>query len=99
MKNLEELCVKDTKISFSHLARVFETCKKITKLDFSYRENNWEDVKEDLSEENVVSIAEGFKKLTGLKVATCTLDAKDYLNDPWLLIIRILRYNIIFIVI
>ena len=88
--------MKDTKISFPHLAKVFGACKKITKLDFSYREKNWEDVKENLLEENVVSIAEGFKKLTGLKITTCSLDARDYLNDPWLLIIRILRYKIIF---
>ena len=96
MKNLEELYVKDTQISFPHLAKVFGACKKITKLDFSYREKNWEDVKENLLEKNVVSIAEGFKKLTGLKITTCSLDARDYLNDPWLLIIRILRYKIIF---
>jgi len=36
-------------------------------------------------------VKEGFRKLTGLKMSTCFVDARDYLNDPWLLIIRILR--------
>jgi len=35
-------------------------------------------------------ITEGFKKLTCLRVSTAFLDARDYLNDPWLLIIHIL---------
>lgn len=91
MENLTELGVKDTKMSFSHLARVFMTSQKITKLDLSYREKNWEDVKKGLTEENVVSITEGFKKLTTLKITTFSLDSRQYLNDPWVLIIRILR--------
>jgi len=32
----------------------------------------------------------GFKKLTSLKLVTCIRDAKDYLNDPWVLIMRLL---------
>jgi len=36
MGNLEELCVKDTTMTFSNLALVLGACKKITKLDFSY---------------------------------------------------------------
>jgi len=54
MENLTELGVKDTKMAFSHLARVFMTCQKITKLDLSYREENWEDVKKGLTKDSFV---------------------------------------------
>ena len=93
LENLQELGVKDTQVTFSHLAKVLRTCQKITKLEISYREQNWYELKRSLTEENNMmdAIIYGFKKLTCLKIATCFHDARDYLNDPWLLIIRILR--------
>ena len=93
MGNLEELCVKGTTLTFSNLAVVLGACKKLTKLDFSYREEKWEDIKGTLTAEKLDSITQGFKKLTSLKISTCFLDARYYLSDPWVLILRILRYK------
>jgi len=37
------------------------------------------------------SVKEGFKKLTSLKISTAVLEARDYENDPWVFIIKMLR--------
>jgi len=93
MENLEELSIKGTKVSLPHLARIFELCPKITKLDFTCHELKWEEIQKIVVEKNhsIDYIIQGFKKLTSLKVSTTILDARDYLNDPWLIIIRMLR--------
>lgn len=91
MENLTELSMKDTKMTFSHLGQVLGNCQKILKLELSYREKKWEDIKDDLTDEKLVCITQGFEKLTSLKIATCFQDARDYMNDPWILIIRLLR--------
>jgi len=93
MENLEELSIKETKVSLPHLARVFELCPKITKLDFTCREIKWEEIQKEVVEQNhsIDSIIQGFKKLNSLQVSTRIHDARDYLNDPWLIIIRMLR--------
>jgi len=97
MENLEELSIKETKASLPHLARVFELCPKMTKLDFTFREKNWEEIQDALKKQKYSSesIIQGFKKLTCLKISTSFLDARDYLNDPWLVIIRMLRHKIL----
>jgi len=79
MVNLEELAISDTKVSLPQLARVLDTCRNITKLDFSYHHLPGMD-------------KEAFKKLTSLKIYTAVLDAVDYENDPWLFIIKMLRF-------
>lgn len=90
MVNLEELKIKGTKVSLQHLGHVFGTCKKIKKLDFHFQGKSWEDAHKVLLCENMDCIKEGFKKLSSLKMSTGFLDAEDYLNDPWFLIIQIL---------
>jgi len=93
MKNLEELSIKGTKVSLLHLARIFELCPKITKLDFTCYELKWGLVQDALEKQkhSSESILQGFKKLTSLKVSTRILDARDYVNDPWIIITRMLR--------
>jgi len=97
MENLEELSIKGTKISLPHLARIFELCPKITQLDFTCYEIKWEDIQKAVMEQNhsIDSIIQGFKKLTSLKVSTSILDARDYLNDPWLIITRMLSLDLV----
>ncbi len=93
MGNLEELCIKGTQVSLPHLSRVFEHCPKLTKLDFTCREKKWEEIQEAVLKQkcgSIDSIIQGFQKLICLKVSTSTLDARDFLNDPWLMIIRML---------
>jgi len=92
MGNLEELGIKGTKVSLPHLSKVFENCGKIKKLDFNFLEKKWETVQEVVEKLDVLK--GGFEKLVSLKISTCFSDAKDYTNDPWLLIIHILTYNI-----
>jgi len=36
-------------------------------------------------------VIEALKRLTHLKVATAVLDARDYVNDPWVFIAKMLR--------
>lgn len=91
MVNLEELEIKGTKIYLKHLGHIFESCKKIQKLNFNYLEKSWEDIQEVVKDEKMDCLIQGFKKLISLKMSTCFLNARDYLNDPWLLVIRILR--------
>ncbi len=79
MENLEELSIKETKVSLPHLARVFELCPKITKLDFTLRERNWEDIQDAVKKQehsSIKSIIQGFKRLTCLKISTSFLDAR-----------------------
>jgi len=40
---------------------------------------------------SVPHVIEALKRLTHLKVATAVLDAKDYVNDPWVFIVKMLR--------
>jgi len=91
LKHVQELDVKGTKVSFSHLVRVFGTCQKITKLGFSVLEKKWENIQTVVGDKvNMDIITEGFKNLTCFRVSTAFLDARDYVNDPWLVIIQIL---------
>lgn len=91
LQNLQDLSIKDTKISLLHLARMLKTCSKITKLDFSYQHE--EGFVKTLVEHplSAPSVIGAFNRLTHLKVTTCVLDAKDFLNDPWIFIIKLLR--------
>jgi len=96
MLNLQSLAIKDTRVSLPHLGRILDHCKKITKLEFSYHH---------LSEDNLPGlinvnnqfidttrpVQEALKKLTCLKVSTAVMDARDYENDPWFFIIKLLR--------
>ena len=91
MMNLEELAIKGTKVSLPHLPKVFGSCQKIIRLDFNFLEKKWEDIQEVVEKEKLDVIKQGFKKLVSLKVSTCFSDPRHYTNDPWLLIIRILR--------
>ena len=44
-----------------------------------------------VGEDRMDIVIEQFKKLTSLKVSTWWLNPRDYLDHPWVLIIRILR--------
>jgi len=89
MKNLLDLSINGTKVSLPQLAKLLKTCQKITKLDFSYTHKMGEENKKQLSTPTAVK---AFKKLTFLKISTSVLNARDYSNDPWVFIIKILRY-------
>lgn len=41
------------------------------------------------------AVIKAFQKLVSLKVSTSVKDARDYLNDPWLFITKILRLKMI----
>jgi len=63
LKHIQELEVNGTKVSFSHLVRVFGTCQKITKLGFSVLEKKWEEIQTVVGTKvNMDTITEGFKK-------------------------------------
>jgi len=82
MKALEEVSVRDTKVSLPMLADILKTCSKITKLDFSFRfEEEWENYgpKKALLD----SLDHSFKKLKCLKILTCVQEFRDYRHDPW----------------
>lgn len=96
MKNLEKLLIKGTKMSLPHLAKVFGSCKKITTLDFNHVEKDWDEVEAVVSKESMEIIIQGFQKLICLKMSTRFHDARDYVHDPWVLIIRMLRYLLYF---
>lgn len=87
MVNLEELIIKGTKMSLPHLAPVFGSCKKIIKLDFNFLEKKWEEIQVVV---NLDTIIQGFKKLITLKMSTSIEEIRAYVNDPWVLIIRML---------
>jgi len=90
MANLEDLGISDTKVSFPQLARVLDTCRKITKLDFSY--HHLPGMDNSNNQFATTSVKEAFKRLTSLKISTAVLDAVDYENDPWVFIIKMLRF-------
>ena len=91
LANLEQLNVNGTKVSLPNLARVFTACQKITKLDFKFVEKSWEEVVSIAGKDKMDKVIENFKKLISLKVSTWWLNPRDYLDDPWVLIIMILR--------
>jgi len=70
---------------------VFETCKQISKLDFSFRHENGILIALSGPPLSAPHVIEALKRLTHLKVATTVLDAKDYVNDPWVFIVKMLR--------
>lgn len=90
MRNLEHLGISDTKVSLLHLAKVLDTCKTITKLDFSY--HHLPGIENENNHFATKSVKEAFKKLTSLEISTAVLDARDYVNDPWFFLIKILRF-------
>lgn len=93
LENLQQLKVNGTKVSLPNLARVFTNCQNITQLDFKFVEKSWEEVLSIVGKQKMDMVIAKFKKLTSLKVSTWCLNPEDYLDDPWVLIIRILRYN------
>jgi len=92
MTNLTELSIKGTNISLSQLARVFESCQKVTELDFSYQHQPA--IIEPSSETQISTstVTEAFKKLTKLTIFTSVHDPTNYDNDPWVFIIKMLRW-------
>jgi len=92
MTNLEHLGINDTKVSLPHLIKVLDTCHEITKLDFSYR--HLPGMENENNKFATGSVKEAFKKLTSLKISTAVLDARDFVNDPWFFIIKMLRFSV-----
>jgi len=95
LRNLENLGICDTKVSLLHLAKVLDTCREIRNLDFSYQ--HLPGMENENSKFATSSVKEAFKKLTALKISTAVLDARDYVNDPWFFITKMLRFDIILI--
>ncbi len=89
MKSLQELAVKDTKMSLAHLATVLETCQDIIKFNFSY--NHLPNLENENDKFGTPAVLVAFKKLTTLKMSTCVKESKDFVNDPWFYIIKMLR--------
>jgi len=68
---------------------------KIRKLEFTYTEKSHDEIEFGLKKANISldSLAAGFQKLTSLKLSTTVPDPqRDVSKDPWLLIIKMLRY-------
>jgi len=90
MINLEDLGISNSKVSLPHLAEILKTCKEITQLDFSYQ-HLIPGVENQNNQFGTQPVKDAFKKLTSLKISTAVLNARDYENDPWIFIIRMLR--------
>ena len=97
---LEELNIKGTQVcSVVQVGRILQSCPKIQKLDFTYTEKSQEEILSGLEKESISleSFATSFQKLTSLKLSTTAPNPKhDEFKDPWLLVIKILRYSYIF---
>ena len=98
---LEELSIKGTQVcTVVQVAKILQSCPKMKKLDFTYTEKSQEEILSGLEKENISleSFATSFKKLTGLKLSTTVPDRKhDVFKDPWLVIIKMLRYSLVFL--
>ena len=95
MKNLEELCINDTKLGLSHLLQIFKCCKKIRKLSFSLKEketlNEFKEqriTRSQVSKETIMK--QGFQKITHLKIFSPSLNGFVYTNN-WLTTLGILK--------
>ena len=100
MTNLQELLVDDTKVSLSHLPKIFEACQKVVKLSFTFNENSLD---EELIEKAPLDLLKkGFTKLTHLNIfhfitdeegydccASETMDV-EYFYTSWLRILQVL---------
>jgi len=95
MENLEDLSIKGTQVcTVRQVAKILKSCPKITKLDFTYTEKTQEEIAAGLKQENISLefLTAGFQKLKGLKLSTTVSGPNhDVMNDPWLLIIKMLR--------
>jgi len=80
MSNLEELIIHDTKLSLSHLPKVFESCQKIVKFSFSLIDKNLDHYNQ--KEALLDWLKKGFSKLTHLKIFTFAFNDKDCI-DFW----------------
>lgn len=90
MKDLQELCVKGTKLSLTQLANILKICHNVTKLDFSYQHH--EGLLKALLENPLSNpvVKDVFKKIKCLKISTSVRDAKNYFNDPWVSILKMM---------
>lgn len=100
MPHLEELSIKGTQVcTVPQVAKILKACPKVVMLDFAYIEKKEEEIwlglkKEELSLDDLIA---GFQKLTRLQISTTTalLSARCprcIFNDPWLLLIKMLRF-------
>lgn len=91
MSQLNELSIQDTKLSLSHLSKIFESCDHIVKIGISLVEDNWNNFEFDLGSNlstTIETLSNGFGKLISLKILAfnCT-----YYIDTWLVILQLLR--------
>jgi hypothetical protein len=89
MKNLNLLCIQDTKLNLSHLGQIFKKSHLIEKISISLSENDGDIVQHHGSKYQLR--AEAFKalsKLTHMKILA--FNAAYYL-DSWLLILQLFR--------
>ncbi len=94
MPNLEDLSIKGTQVcTVRKVAKIMQSCPKIKKLDFTYTEKTQDELYkyDDLKgpEEGEYLSADGFQRLTSLKLST-TVHEFDGQKDPWILIISLL---------
>jgi len=97
---LEELHIKGTQVcTVVQVAKILQSCPKIQKLDFTYTEKSQEEILSGLEKESISleSFATSFEKLTSLKLSTTVPNPKQdaFKDDPWLLVIKILRYSLV----
>jgi hypothetical protein len=91
MSNLEELFIHDTKISLTHILRIFESCEKIRKLSFSLVETNLDIFEKSIiGKKSLQSIKFGFGRLTHLKIFPMSMN--DSPIDFWPVVFGVLRY-------
>lgn len=76
-------------MSLAHLATVLETCQDITKFDCSY--NHLPGLESENDKFGTPAVLAAFKKLVSLKISSFVKNARDYVDDPWLFIIKMLR--------
>ncbi len=90
MRNLEDLAINGTKVSLQQVAKILVACPMITKLAFSYehKERHGENEREITASPVIKDL---FKKITSLSITTSVVDAKNFVNDPWVFIFKILR--------
>jgi len=94
MPKLEELSIKGTKLcTVRQLAKIFQSCSKVVKVDFFYTEKTQKEIWDGMEKDGLAvdSLAASFSRFKTLKMSPTALGAQNNcINDPWLLIIKML---------
>jgi len=88
LKNLEELYVKDTKLSLAGIALIFQECFFLKKLSIDVKERSWKEYS-DTPEWKLFSLRNGIERLSSIHFC---FEGNSY--EVWHLIFRVLGYQI-----